>query len=154
MKTLYGLRAQKTESFALQEAFGVVDTPSKISQLICEFASRSREFNNEVENFLVVALNARMKSIGIFHVAKGSVDTVNVYPRDVFRAGIAANATQIIVAHNHPTGVLNPSEADLRVTRELINAGRLLKIPVADHIIFCSRLSFSFRDNNLLDFSH
>jgi len=154
MKTLYGLRAQKTESFALQETFGVMDTPAQTSRLIYEFAERSKEFNNEVENFLVVALNVRMKPVGIFHIAKGSVDTVYIHSRDVFRAGIAANATQIILAHNHPTGVLTPSAADLRITRELISAGRLVKIPVADHIIFCSRLSFSFRENNLLDFSH
>jgi DNA repair protein RadC len=58
-----------------------------------------------------------------------------VHPREVFKAAIAANAAAIIIAHNHPSGDPTPSDADIKVTRDLIRAGQLLKIDVLDHVI-------------------
>ena len=63
------------------------------------------------------------------------LDTILVHPREVFRAAIAANAAGIILVHNHPSGDPTPSEADIKVTRDLIRAGQLLKIEVVDHVI-------------------
>jgi DNA repair protein RadC len=58
-----------------------------------------------------------------------------VHPREVFRKAIAANAAAVVLAHNHPSGDPTPSEADIKVTRDLIRAGQLLKIDVLDHVI-------------------
>ena len=65
----------------------------------------------------------------------GTLDTLLVHPREVFRAAIAANAAAVVLAHNHPSGDPTPSEADIKVTRDLIRAGQLLKIDVLDHVI-------------------
>ena len=58
-----------------------------------------------------------------------------MHPREVFKSAIAANAAALVLAHNHPSGDPTPSEADIKVTRDLIRAGQLLKIEVIDHII-------------------
>ena len=65
----------------------------------------------------------------------GTLDTLLVHPREVFKKAIAANAAAIVLAHNHPSGDPTPSEADIKVTRDLIRAGQLLKIDVIDHVI-------------------
>jgi DNA repair protein RadC len=63
------------------------------------------------------------------------VDTLLVHPREVFRAAIMANAAAVILLHNHPSGDPTPSDADIKVTRDLMRAGQLLKIELLDHII-------------------
>ncbi len=62
-----------------------------------------------------------------------------VQPREVFKNAIAANAAAIVLVHNHPSGDPTPSEADIKVTRDLIRAGQLLKIDVLDHVILGKR---------------
>jgi len=65
----------------------------------------------------------------------GTLDTLLVHPREVFRAAIVASAAAIVLMHNHPSGEPQPSEADIKVTRDLIRAGQLLKVEVLDHVI-------------------
>ena len=83
----------------------------------------------------MVSLNTRRKLIRIDEVTDGTLDTLLVHPREVFKTAIAANASAIVLAHNHPSGDPTPSEADIKVTRDLIRAGHLLKIEVLDHVI-------------------
>jgi len=108
----------------------VLDTPERIADLL-------REENRlyAVENFQVVLLNTRRKLIRVEQISQGTLDTLLVHPREVFKAAIAASAAAIIIAHNHPSGDPTPSEADIKVTRDLIRAGQLLKIDVLDHVI-------------------
>jgi DNA repair protein RadC len=68
-------------------------------------------------------------------ISQGLLDTLLVHPREVFRAAIMANAAAVILVHNHPSGDPTPSDADIKVTRDLIRAGQLLKIEVVDHVI-------------------
>ena len=107
-----------------------LDTPDRIANLLRE---RNRAY--EVENFQVVVLNTRRKLIRVDNISQGTLDTILVHPREVFKAAIAANAAAIVLVHNHPSGDPTPSEADIKVTRDLIRAGQLLKIDVLDHII-------------------
>jgi DNA repair protein RadC len=107
-----------------------LDGPSLIADLLRE-DSRTRH----VENLQVVLLNTRRKLIRVETVSQGTLDTLLVHPREVFKAAIAANAAALILAHNHPSGDPTPSEADIKVTRDLIRAGQLLKIEVLDHVI-------------------
>jgi DNA repair protein RadC len=65
----------------------------------------------------------------------GTMDTLLTHPREVFRAAIIASAHSIIIMHNHPSGDPTPSEADIKVTRDLQRAGQLVKIEVLDHVI-------------------
>jgi DNA repair protein RadC len=109
----------------------LLDTPGRVASLL-------REENRlyQVEQFQVVLLNTRRRLIRVERLSQGTLDTLLVHPRDVFRIAIAANASAVVLVHNHPSGDPSPSEADVRVTRELIRAGQLLKIEVIDHIIF------------------
>lgn len=92
-------------------------------------------FNPECECFVVLHLNTRRRIRGHNLVSTGTLDTLLVHPREVFRTAIAAAASAIVLMHNHPSGEPQPSEADIRVTRDLIRAGQLLKLDVLDHII-------------------
>lgn len=107
-----------------------LDTPDRIADLLRE---RNRAY--EVENFQIVVLNTRRKLVRIDNISQGTLDTILVHPREVFKAAIAANAAAIVLVHNHPSGDPTPSEADIKVTRDLIRAGQLLKIDVLDHVI-------------------
>jgi DNA repair protein RadC len=99
-----------------------------------------------VENFQVVILNTRRRLIRVETISQGTLDTLLVHPREVFKSAIAAGAAAIILAHNHPSGDPTPSEADIKVTRDLIRAGQLLKIEVLDHIILGRATSERSRD--------
>jgi len=107
-----------------------LDNPERIVDLL-------REDNRtyDVENFQVVLLNTRRKLIRVERISQGTLDTILVHPREVFKYAIAANAAAVVLAHNHPSGDPTPSEADIKVTRDLIRAGQLLKIEVLDHVI-------------------
>jgi DNA repair protein RadC len=114
----------------LRQEGPTLDTPERIADLLRE-ANR----NYEVEHFQAVLLNTRRKLIRVDQVSQGTLDTILVHPREVFKTAIAANAAAIVLAHNHPSGDPTPSEADIKVTRDLIRAGQLLKIDVLDHVI-------------------
>ena len=74
--------------------------------------------------------------IGVQTISQGTLDTILVHPREVFAAAISKRASAIVLIHNHPSGDPTPSDADIKVTRDLIRAGQLLKIDVIDHVIF------------------
>lgn len=92
-------------------------------------------FNPECECCVVLILNARHKIKGHYFVSVGTMDTILVHPREVFRLAIIASASAIVLMHNHPSGESTPSDADIKTTRELIRAGQLLKIEVLDHVV-------------------
>jgi DNA repair protein RadC len=92
-------------------------------------------YNPEVETFVVLLLNTRRRVKGHVLIATGTLDTILVHAREVFRPAIVAAAAAVIIMHNHPSGEPEPSEADIKVTRDLIRAGQLLKIEVLDHVI-------------------
>jgi len=108
----------------------LLDTPDRVADLL-------REDNRvyDVETFQVLLVNTRRKLISIERISKGTLDTILVHPREVFRHAIAANAAGVILVHNHPSGDPSPSDADIKVTRDLIRAGQLLRIEVLDHVI-------------------
>lgn len=92
-------------------------------------------FSPECECFAVLLLNTRRRVKGHHLVSIGTMDTILVHPREVFRTAIVASASAVILMHNHPSGDPTPSEADIKVTRDLIRAGQLMKIEVLDHVI-------------------
>jgi DNA repair protein RadC len=107
-----------------------LDNPATVVQFMRE-TNRLRN----VEEFQVLLLNVRKRLIRMEEISHGLLDTILVHPREVFRAAIVANAAAIVLVHNHPSGDPAPSEADIKVTRDLIRAGQLLKIEVVDHVI-------------------
>ena len=114
----------------LQREAPLLDTPDRIADLL-------REDNRlaGVETFQVVLLNTRRRLLRVEKISDGTLDTLLVHPREVFRVAITAGAAGIILVHTHPSGDPTPSEADIKVTRDLIRAGQLLKIEVLDHVI-------------------
>jgi len=74
------------------------------------------------------------------------MDTILVHPREVFRLAVMASASAIIVMHNHPSGQSEPSEADIKITRDLLRAGQLLKIDVVDHVVIGNSNHTSLRE--------
>ena len=114
----------------LQRESPVLDNPEAIVQLL-----REQNLVKNVETLQVLLLNTRRRLIRVEPVTDGTIDTLLVHPREVFKAAIAANAAAVVLAHNHPSGDPTPSEADIKVTRDLIRAGQLLKIEVLDHVI-------------------
>ena len=87
------------------------------------------------EAFAVLTLNTKNKLIARHLVSLGLVNSAPVHPREVFRPAISDGAEAVILAHNHPSGDPTPSAEDLRVTRQLIEAGKVIGIRVLDHVI-------------------
>src|SRR2546423_11561230 len=125
----------------LQQETPLLDTPDRIADLL-------REGNPlfDVEHFQVGLLNTRRKLIRVEQISQGTLDTILVHPREVFKFAIAANASALVLVHNHPSGDPTPSEADIKVTRDLIRAGHLLKIEVLDHVIIGKRTAERAKD--------
>ena len=96
-------------------------------------------FNPECECLVVFILNTRRRIKGHYLVSIGTMDTILCHPREIFRLAIMASAAAIIIAHSHPSGDPTPSEADIKITRDLIRAGQFLKIEVLDHIVILSK---------------
>jgi DNA repair protein RadC len=113
-----------------REESPVLDNPATV----VSFMRETNRLKN-VESFQALLLNVRKKLIRAEDISQGLLDTLLVHPREVFRAAIAANAAGVVLVHNHPSGDPTPSEADIKVTRDLIRAGQLLKIDVIDHVI-------------------
>ncbi len=108
----------------------LLDTPEAVANLM-----RERTRLLAVETFQVILLNTRRRLIKLEKVSDGTLDTLLVHPREVFKHAIAAGAAALVLTHNHPSGDPAPPEADIKVTRDLIRAGQLLKIDVLDHVI-------------------
>lgn len=103
-----------------------------------------------VESFKVMLLNRANKIIGVVEISTGGTAGTVVDPKLVFAASLKGNAQAIILAHNHPSGNLIPSEQDKRLTSRLKNAGKILDIPVLDHLIVTAEGYFSFADEGEL----
>jgi DNA repair protein RadC len=103
-----------------------------------------------VEEFHLLALDSQARVIRDVLVSRGLLNSSLVHPREVFRSAIAEAAAGIIVAHNHPSGDPTPSPEDRAVTRQLVEAGRLLDLPVYDHVILAGDRFLSFASAGLL----
>jgi len=103
-----------------------------------------------VEQFKVILLSRANRVLGIYEVSTGGVSGTVADPKLVFAAALKSNASAIIISHNHPSGNLNPSDADLNLTRKLKEGGKFLEVPVLDHIIVTSEGYYSFADEGVL----
>ncbi|AFD05333.1 JAB domain-containing protein [Solitalea canadensis] len=103
-----------------------------------------------LEEFKVMLLNKANKVLGVINLASGGVDATVADQRLIFAAALKANATAIILAHNHPSGRLVESAQDRNLTEKMVKAGEILNIAVLDHFIISSEGYFSFADKGLL----
>ncbi|HIB8181415.1 TPA: JAB domain-containing protein [Elizabethkingia anophelis] len=103
-----------------------------------------------VEQFKILLMNNANKVLGIYVVSTGGIASTIVDPKLIFSAALKANASTMILCHNHPSGNLKPSTQDIRLTQKIVNASKLLDIQVLDHLILSSESYLSFQDEGLL----
>jgi DNA repair protein RadC len=130
----------------LPEAMQMCDTPQKAADYWRLHIATNPYYNRDCECFVVLMLNTRRRVRGHQLVTIGTMDTLLVHPREVFRGAIIAGASAIVLMHNHPSGEPQPSEADIKVTRDLIRAGQLVKIEVLDHVVMGNPSHCSLRE--------
>jgi DNA repair protein RadC len=122
------------------------DCPTNWDSPLCDNPERAADywqthiathpyFNPECECFVALYLNTRRRLKGHSLITIGTMDTIMIHPREAFRTAIVMSSSALIFMHNHPSGDPSPSEADVKVTRDFIRAGQLLKIDVLDHVI-------------------
>ncbi|MGA2624469.1 MAG: JAB domain-containing protein [Bacteroidota bacterium] len=102
------------------------------------------------ERFIVFWLNSTNRVVGFEIISEGILDSSLVHPREVFRGSIVATAASIILAHNHPSENKEPSAEDIQITKQLVETGKIVGIPVHDHIIFGGSTYTSFAERGLL----
>ena len=123
----------------------VLSDPSSIVEWL-----RSAYGYLEQEIFVVIFLDVKNRVLGYEELFRGSIDNVHVEAREIFKKAFKFNARKIIVSHNHPSGICEPSRADEKVTTELETAGSIMNIPLVDHVIVSNCGYYSFKEHGKL----
>lgn len=118
--------------------------PADVLPLIQHYADRKQE------HFLCISINGANEIMNVRVVSIGLVNKSHVHPREVFADVISERASAVIVAHNHPQGDMKPSVEDIKITKQLQYAAKILGLSFLDHIIFNTKGYFSFAENNKL----
>ncbi|MDR7208415.1 JAB domain-containing protein [Flavobacterium piscis] len=125
----------------------------KITSSLTAFEVLQSSWNSEIlelqEEFKVLLLNRANEVLGLYNMSKGGLSSTIVDLRLLFGVALKANASSIIICHNHPSGKLVPSEADKEITRRIKESCKLLDIHFFDHIIISHLGYFSFAENNV-----
>ncbi len=103
-----------------------------------------------IEEFVIVCLNNANQPLGWARVSSGGFSTAWVDPKVIFAIALQTGSSAILLAHNHPSGNLSPSEADIQLTNRIVEGGRILCIRVLDHIILSKASALSFQDKGLM----
>lgn len=103
--------------------------------------------NPFAEELWIIALNAQMKMLHKEMIFRGTADHCLIHPRDIFRILIMCNASSFIMAHNHPSQDVTPSDQDLTLTYKIFQLATMLQIPMQDHLVFTSLKYFSMADH-------
>ena len=111
------------------------DSPERAAEFWRDAVATSPGYDPDKEHAVVLMLNTRRSVIGWDLISMGGLSETFMHPREVFRKAIVAAASAIIIMHNHPSGDTTPSEPDIRTTRDMIRAGKLLRLEVLDHVI-------------------
>lgn len=114
---------------------------------------RFKLHQHEREVFAVMMLDSQHRLIEFTELFYGTIDAASVYPREVVKAVLSCNAAAVILTHNHPSGVAEPSQADRRITERLINALSTIDVPVLDHIVVGDQC-VSFAERGWLEGKH
>ena len=130
----------------LPETLHYCATPNDASAYWRLHVTTNPYFDPEIECAAVLFLNRRNRVKGHQFLTMGSVTSAMIHPREVFRAAIVACAVNIVLMHNHPSGDPSPSEADVKITRQLVEAGKLLGIELIDHVVIGNPSQASLRD--------
>jgi DNA repair protein RadC len=102
------------------------------------------------ERFVVICLNSANKIIGFETISIGNLNSSVVHPREIFKTALEQNSASIILLHNHPSGNTEPSNEDIAITKKLVESGKIMDIPVFDHIIIAGDKYTSFVEKRLI----
>ena len=122
-----------------------IQSPADIIPFVNHYAMNGKE------HFLAVTLNGGHNIIQIHVVSIGTTNSTYAHPREVFHEAIKENASAVIVCHNHPSGLVEPSEEDIKCTKKLLDASGIIGIPLLDHIIIDCNSYYSFLESGLLE---
>jgi DNA repair protein RadC len=133
----------------LQNSTTQIGEVADVAKVFQDLLELEDTIDKDKEHFYVMHVNARQQITLVELVAIGILNHAEVHPRETYRRAVREGSYSIIVAHNHPSGDVTPSEADIKTTRTLHEAGEILKIPLLDHIIFTAKQGyfFSFKGN-------
>jgi len=123
----------------------IIKSPKDLFPLLKE-----KIVNFHKEYFIVTSLDSRNKIISINIVSIGTLNSSLIHPRETFEIAIRNHAAKIIICHNHPSGETEPSKDDLIITQNLVKAGKLLGIEIADHLIISKEEYFSFKEKKII----
>jgi DNA repair protein RadC len=131
----------------LQDSKIQVTSPQDVAKVFQDLLLLEDAIGQDKEHYYVMHLDARSRIKLVELVSMGTLTSSLVHPRETFRRAVIAGTASIIVAHNHPSGEVDPSDEDTKVTRALHDAGNILGISLLDHIIFAEGKFFSFKEN-------
>jgi len=142
----------KTKLMTVKESTSIaISIPEAIKDACQDIAELAQE------SFQILTLNARNLLIERHMITLGIADACLVHPREVFRAACQDSACAIILIHNHPSGDVTPSSEDMRITKQLIEAGKIMDIKILDHVIIGKQKGdiriLSFREEGIYNFS-
>ena len=122
-----------------------ITAPSEVAEMFIPLL-----FDDHKEKFIVVCLNSANKIIKYEIISVGNLNSSIVHPREIFKVAIDNSSASIILIHNHPSGNPEPSNEDIAITKKIVDAGKIMDIPVFDHIIIAGRNFTSFVEKRLI----
>lgn len=118
---------------------------------IVDVLTKVLELQNEAEEVLVLlSLDTRNKVIGMFEVSRGSINSSIVHPREILKRALLSNSSNIVIAHNHPSGDVTPSREDIDITRRIKECCNIIGIPLLDHIIVGENSYTSLKEKGII----
>ena len=157
-RAIYGIGQKKQEKiYALKEILErllkadkneriIINKPNDIAKILIPRYRYATQ-----ENFIIVLLNTKNEIISINDISTGSLNSSIAEPREVFREVLKYPTSSVILAHSHPSGNPNPSVEDIKITKKLVNAGKILGIDVLDHIIIGDNEFRSLKQDRIID---
>lgn len=144
--SIYELRLvkEREEQYNVDEQITNPETAVKIINKIFDLENKAEE------EMVMMTLDTKNKATGLFKISKGAINSTIVHPREIFKRAVLNNANCIMIFHNHPSGDLEPSQEDIKITNRLADSGTLLGIKLLDHIIISREGHLSFKGKNLL----
>jgi len=131
----------------LQDSKITITDSKDVAKVFLDLLALEDKIDQDKEHFYVMHLDVRSRVNLVELVSLGTLDSSLVHPWETFRRAIMQGSASIIVAHNHPSGEVDPSDADTETTKKILAAGELLGIRMQDHIIFAKDKFFSFKTN-------
>ena len=141
---------QRNELLQELNALEKANPITKVSKPSDVYSSLRKYGKKKQEHFLLVCLDGANQVVKIKVITKGILNRTVIHPREVFRPAIINNSASVIIAHNHPSGSIEPSREDIELTERMVEAGKILGIAVIDHLIITETKFYSFSENNKL----